>query len=114
MKRISTAYLAISFAAAAPAFAQTSEGPSIHYPQVAQAAGSTPLAEGEVRKIDKEAAKVTIKHGPIANLDMPAMTMVFRVKDPATLDKMKVGDKIHFIAEKVDGAFTVMRVDPAK
>ena len=53
-------------------------------------------AQGEVRRVDKEAGKVTIKHGPLTNLDMPAMTMVIRVKDPAMLDQMKAGDKIHF------------------
>ncbi len=72
------------------------------------------LSTGEVRQIDKGAAKVTIKHGPIANLDMPAMTMAFRVKDAAMLDQFKAGDRIAFVAEKVDGALTVTRMQPAK
>ena len=79
---------------------------------VAQAAAS--LSEGEVRKVDKEAKKLTIRHGPLANLDMPPMTMVFQVTDPAMLDQLKVGDKIRFQADKVDGAYTVTRVEPAK
>lgn len=72
------------------------------------------LADGEVRKVDKDAGKLTIKHGPIPSMDMPAMTMVYRVKDPAMLDQVKAGDKIRFDAEKVGGAFTVTRIEPAK
>ncbi len=72
------------------------------------------LSDGEVRKIDKDAAKVTIKHGPIRNLDMPGMTMVFRVKDPAMLDQVKAGDKIKFQAENINGAITVTQMEPAK
>lgn len=68
------------------------------------------LSEGEVRKVDKQAKKITIKHGPLANLDMPAMTMVFQVKDPALLDQVKAGDKVQFQAEKVGGAFTVTKI----
>lgn len=71
-------------------------------------------AEGEVRKVDKEAQKVTIKHGPLKELDMPGMTMVFRVKDPAMLDELKVGEKINFTTEKLGGSFTVTSFEPAK
>jgi Cu(I)/Ag(I) efflux system protein CusF len=82
------------------------------------AAGSTQssaaLADGEVRKVDKDAKKITVRHGPLANLDMPAMTMVFQVKDPAMLDQVKAGDKIKFQAEKVGGAFTITQIEPAK
>lgn len=70
-------------------------------------------SEGEVRKVDREASKVTLKHGPLANLDMPAMTMVFRVSDPAMLEKLKVGDKIRFTADKVGGQYTVTAFEPA-
>jgi Cu/Ag efflux protein CusF len=72
------------------------------------------MAEGEVRKVDKDAKKITIKHGPLTKLDMPAMTMVFQVRDPAMLDEVKAGDKIKFDAEKVGGAFTVTKIEPAK
>ena len=75
---------------------------------------TTPMSTGEVRKVDKSSGKVTIKHGPLDNLGMPAMTMVFRVKDPAMLDQMKEGDRIDFVAEKVNGAFTVIQAKPAK
>jgi Cu(I)/Ag(I) efflux system periplasmic protein CusF len=73
-----------------------------------------PMNEGEIKKIDKDSGKVTIKHGEIKNLDMPPMTMVFRMKDAAMLDKVKVGDKINFSAEKVNGNFTVTEVEAAK
>ena len=75
---------------------------------------SAALSDGEVRKVDKEAKKITIKHGPLANLDMPPMTMVFQVKDPAMLDKVKAGDKVKFQVEKVGGTFTVTQIEAAK
>lgn len=81
---------------------------------VATATAAATLAAGEVKKVDKEAGKMTIKHGPLANLDMPAMTMVFRVKDAAMLEKVKAGDKINFAAERVNGAITVTHLDVAK
>jgi Cu/Ag efflux protein CusF len=70
--------------------------------------------DGEIRKVDKDAKKITIKHGPLAKLDMPAMTMVFQVKDPALLDKVKAGDKVKFDAEKIGSAYTVTRIEPAR
>lgn len=72
------------------------------------------MTDAEVRKVDKDAGKLTLKHEPIANLDMPAMTMVFRVKDAAMLDQVKAGDKVRFAADKVDGQFTVVRIEPVK
>lgn len=71
------------------------------------AAGAADMTEGEVRKVDMENKKITIKHGEIKNLDMPGMSMVFQVKDPAMLDKVKSGDKIRFKAEKANGAIVV-------
>ena len=68
------------------------------------------MVKGEVVKVDKAAGKVTLKHGPIKKLDMDGMTMVFRVADPAMLDKMKAGDKIEFEAARVDGALTVTKI----
>ncbi len=72
------------------------------------------LSDGEIRKVDKEAKKLTIKHGPIANLDMPSMTMVFQVKDPALLDMVKAGDKVRFAADKISGAYVVTRIEPSR
>jgi Cu(I)/Ag(I) efflux system periplasmic protein CusF len=77
----------------------------------AQATASKDMTEAEVRKIDKDAKKVTLKHGPIKNLDMPGMTMVFQVRDAALFDKMAVGDKITFSAEQLQGAFVVTGVE---
>ncbi len=67
-------------------------------------------ADGQVTKIDQAAGKITLKHGPIKNLDMDSMTMVFRVKDPAMLKAVKVGDNVKFEAERVDGAITVTKI----
>ncbi len=86
-----------------------------HHPASAAspAAAAADMSEGEVRKVDKDAKKLTIKHGPILNLDMPAMTMVYRVKDSAMLDQVKAGDKVRFQAEKIGEALTVTNIDPA-
>ncbi|MDB5796260.1 MAG: hypothetical protein JWP36_162 [Paucimonas sp.] len=70
-------------------------------------AGAFAANEGEIRKVDKEQGKLTIKHGALLNLDMPAMTMVFRVKDPAMLEQVSAGDKVKLQVEKVNGALTV-------
>jgi Cu/Ag efflux protein CusF len=67
-------------------------------------------SDGEVRKIDRTQSKVTLRHGEIRNLDMPPMTMVFRVSDPKMLDALAVGDKVRFTAEKVDGQYTVTAI----
>lgn len=71
-------------------------------------------AEGEVRRIDKAAKKITLKHGEIKSLDMPAMTMAYQVKDAALLDKVKEGDKVRFTANKVGGTYTVTSIEAAK
>jgi Cu/Ag efflux protein CusF len=68
------------------------------------------MVKGEVIKVDKPAGKVTLKHGPIKSLDMDAMTMVFRVADPAMLDTVKAGDKIEFEAGRVNGAITITKL----
>ena len=75
---------------------------------------SEALSEGEVRKVDKDAKKITIKHGPLANLDMPSMTMVFQVKDPALLEQAKTGDKVRFQAEKVGATYFVTKIEAAR
>lgn len=72
------------------------------------------MTDGEVRKIDKEAGKLTLKHADIKSLDMPAMTMVFVVKDKAMLDKLKAGDKIKFKAINDAGKFTVTEMQMAQ
>jgi Cu(I)/Ag(I) efflux system periplasmic protein CusF len=77
-------------------------------------AGAAGMADGEIRKVDKDAKKITIKHGPMPSLDMPPMTMVFQVKDPAMLEQVKAGDKVKFEAQKLGGAYTVTKIEAAK
>ena len=110
MMRSTLAVVLIALAHPAPLLADNAHHKDS--PAAAQAAGQ--LSVGEVRKVDKDAKKITIRHGPLTNLDMPAMTMVFQVKDPAMLDQVKAGDKIRFLAEKPGGIFTVTVMEPAK
>jgi Cu/Ag efflux protein CusF len=73
------------------------------------------MVDGEVTKVDESAGKITIKHGPMKKFDMDGdMTMVFRANDPAILKQVKPGDKINFEADKVNGQFTVMKVEKKK
>jgi Cu(I)/Ag(I) efflux system periplasmic protein CusF len=72
------------------------------------------MADGEIRKVDVDSKKITIKHGEIKNLDMPSMTMVFQVKDAAMLGQVKAGDKIKFAAEKLNGAYVITEIQVAK
>jgi uncharacterized cupredoxin-like copper-binding protein len=77
-------------------------------------AAAADFSDGEIRKVDKATQRLTIKHGEIKNLDMPGMTMLFRVKDPALLDKVKPGDKVKFKAESVGGAILVTEIQVAE
>ena len=101
--------LALSAAAVMPSWADAEQ--AAHGLQVAQASPAD-MSDAEVRKVDKDGGKLTLKHGEIKNLDMPGMTMVFVVKDKAMLDQVKPGDKIKFKAVNDAGKFTVteMRV----
>lgn len=72
------------------------------------------FTDAEVRKVDKATAKLTLKHAEIKSLDMPAMTMVFNVKDSAVLDKLKVGDKVRFKAVNEGGKYIVTDIEPSK
>jgi len=101
--------LALSFHASSAGAQETNQAEATAAP-----AGAAAMSSGEVRKIDKEAGKITIKHGPLVNLGMPPMTMVFRVGDPALLDQVKPGDKVDFIAEKTNGALTVTKMQVAE
>ncbi|MBI5255933.1 MAG: copper-binding protein [Burkholderiales bacterium] len=90
-------------------------------PGAAPAQGAAPaasaaasMADGEVRKVDPEQAKLTLRHGPIASLDMPGMTMVFKVADPKLLAGLKPGDKVRFTAMRLNGVFTVTAIEPAR
>lgn len=72
------------------------------------------MVKGEVTKVDPDAGKITIKHDPIKKFDMDAMTMVFRAGDPAMLKQVKPGDKVQFHPDKVNGQFTVTKIEKAK
>lgn len=89
-------------------------GAHSHDHAASAASAAAPETVGEVRKIDKEAKKITLKHGEIKNLGMPSMTMVFQVTDPALLEKVKVGDKVKFTAEKSGASFAVSAIEPAQ
>jgi len=69
------------------------------------------MSEGEVRKVDKDRQRITLRHGELKNLDMPPMTMVFRVADPAMLDMVQTGDKVRFVAEKVGSNYTITAIE---
>lgn len=105
--KITCCVAAALMAFSAGVFAQT-----IPAPAAAEAPSST--TRGEVRKVDKDAGKITIRHEALENLGMPAMTMVFRAADPKFLDAVKEGDKVSFIADKVNGQFTVTNIEAAK
>ncbi len=99
---------AVMAAAPAPAAAQAPAPVKDTPPKTMPA---TEMAEAEVRKIDLDAKKITLKHGPIKNLDMPSMTMVFQVRDTALLSNLAVGDKIMFTAEQLQGAMVMTRAE---
>jgi Cu/Ag efflux protein CusF len=77
----------------------------------ARAQPAAPMADGEVRKVDKQQGKLTLRHGPIASLDMPGMTMVFKVADPRMLDRLQPGDRVKFIADRIQGTVTVTAIE---
>jgi hypothetical protein len=105
----------IASAMTAPALAQQNAADhSSHASNQAAPATASAMSDGEIRKVDRDAQKITIRHGPIASLGMPPMTMVFQVKDPALLDRAKTGDKIKFTAEQSGGAYIVTGIDPVK
>ena len=78
------------------------------------AAAASVMTEGVVRKIDASNGKITLRHGPIVNLDMPGMTMVFRVQSSDLLNQVKVGDAVKFHVEKINGAYTVTAIQAAQ
>lgn len=112
MKRISTLTLVCMLTAGGHALAQdkSADRPT-HPPATSASAPATAPTEGEVRKVDRAAGKITLKHGEIKNLEMPPMSMVFQVQDPALLDKVKAGDKVKFTAGRIKGALTVLSIE---
>ena len=107
-------FTAVLFAGSSGLAMAASDAPTAPLPATTPAATSAKLTAGEVRKIDTEQGKLTIKHESIENLEMPGMTMVFKAADPAMLQKLKVGDKIEFAAEKANGAIVVTAIKTAQ
>jgi Cu(I)/Ag(I) efflux system protein CusF len=101
-------YLTTLLAAAAFAFTMTSAAFASDAKPAASADVS--VSYGEIKKVDQEAGKLTIKHGELKNLTMPAMTMVFDVKDNAALSQLKTGDKISFVAGNANGELTASNI----
>ena len=83
-------------------------------PTQMEMANSPGLTDGEVKKIDKEQGKITLKHGAIKHMDMPGMTMVFSVKDKTMLDTVKAGDKVQFMVVEEGGKMTVTQIQAGK
>ena len=117
MKARVTISFAILLAAASAASAQQT-AQAAHGAHAAhaghEAAAKTELADGEVKKIDSETGKITLRHGELKNLRRPGMTMAFRVQDAAMLEQVKVGDKVRFAADRVNGAITVVQLEKAE
>ena len=115
MKNLKTLLIITAIAAGAAQTAmKPGDAPMAMDSKKEMAAPAGDMTEAEVRKVDMDNKKITLKHGEIKNLDMPGMTMVFQVKDPAMLDKVKAGDKVRFKAEKSNGALVVTDLQPAK
>jgi len=110
MKQKIVAALAIALATPVAAIAAEAQ----QLPAASDAASAASMSDGEVRKVDPDTKKITLRHGPIQSLGMPPMTMVFQVKDAAMLDQVKAGDKIKFNADKINGAYIVTRIENAK
>lgn len=115
MKAIKHALMAaaVAMAAALPLTVAAQAAPT-GSAAAAKPAAAGEMTEAEVRKVDKENKKITLKHGAIKSLDMPPMTMVFGVSDAKLLEKVKAGDKVRFAATGEGGKFTVTELQPAK
>lgn len=94
--------LMTALAIATPSHAQTAAPSAVE---------AVSLSEGTVRKLDVPNAKITLRHGPIVNLDMPPMSMVFRVQPPELMNGFKTGDTVRFRAESINGAYTVTHIE---
>ena len=99
--------------AQAPAAAAADSHSSHHPAAAASTAPQAELSEGEITRWDPRTLRLTLKHGEIKNLEMPPMTMVFRVADASVVGDLKPGDKVRFRAEQVSGAYHVQRIERA-
>ena len=99
--------------AQAPA-AAAADSHSSHHPAIAASPPpQAELSEGEITRWDPRTLRLTLKHGEIKNLEMPPMTMVFRVADASVVGDLKPGDKVRFRAEQISGAYHVQRIEKA-
>ena len=113
---LATLALGMSLTFGMPALA---EGPQMNHGhdamgQAAMPGMNTTMSDGLVKKVDKAQGKITLKHGPLENMGMPGMTMVFRVQDAKMLDQVKPGDNVRFHAEQINGALTVTQLEAPK
>ncbi|MEI6737334.1 MAG: copper-binding protein [Pseudomonadota bacterium] len=115
-KHIATLFAATAFISA-PLFVVATE-PTKHADQhsakPASTASQPEMIKGEVKKVDRDAKKITLKHGDIKSMDMPGMTMVFLVKDAKMLENVKAGDKVIFSVEQTKSGYAVTHIEPAK
>lgn len=109
-KIVAACALAMGMALPVSSMAQT----TMDHSKTGMSQPAASMAEGEVKKVDLDAGKVTIKHGPIQNLDMPGMTMVFTAKDKALLAHVKPGDKVQFEAQNENGKMVVTALQPVR
>lgn len=117
MKRIAIITLGVAAGVlAAPALAQqkADDHAAHHAPPATGATAGAAMADGEIRRVDRSAAKLTIRHGEIPGLDMPPMTMVFQVKDASLIDKVKAGDRVRFRVEKSGVTYVVTEIEPVR
>jgi Cu/Ag efflux protein CusF len=118
MDKLLQGFVVVALGASSAAFAQSAGVTDKHAhdhnstQQVAATTAPAPQTDGEIRKVDVAAQKITVKHGPIENLGMSAMTMVFRVKDPSYLSQVKPGDKVKMRVESINGALTIVELQP--
>ena len=114
MNKLLLGLVMVALGANSAAYAQSTASADKHSHDhgTPQAAVAAPQTDGEIRKVDVAAQKITVKHGPIENLGMSAMTMVFRVKDPSYLSQVKPGDKVKMRVESINGALTIVELQP--
>lgn len=109
MNRLTQALVAI-----ATAMVTLAAVPTVAHAQMDKKMDMSQMTDGEIRKVDKEAGKVTIKHGEIKNLEMPGMTMVFTAKEKSLLDKVQAGDKVKFAVINEGGKMVVTDIQTVK
>lgn len=111
---ISTLVIAAALGTALPATASEDHGHGHGHGAMPMDMAADGMSEGTIKKVDAAKGQITIKHGPLKNLGMPGMTMAFKAGSADMLNKVKPGDSVHFVAEDVNGAMTVTRIEAAK